>query len=255
MKALIVGNWKMNKHIADAEALVQALKTGLESQAAVLDHCEVGVCPPALALASVAKVLSGTAVAVGGQNCHQEDSGAFTGEVSASMLKDAGAGFVLVGHSERRQYYKESNELLSAKLRAALEVGLQVIFCVGESLKEREANDQEAVVGGQVRAVLTGLTDEQMASVRVAYEPVWAIGTGRTASPEQAGAMHVFIRGVLTELFGQERAQSTPILYGGSVKPANAVALLGTEGIDGALVGGASLKAQDFLSIIAASQN
>ncbi|MDF1662678.1 MAG: triose-phosphate isomerase [Planctomycetota bacterium] len=247
MKKHIVGNWKMNGSAAFTEALVSEISAGLSAA-----HAVVGVTPPSLYF-STAKSKATNGLLVGVQNCHEAESGAFTGEHSVSMIKDMSADFVIIGHSERRHVFGETDEQISAKVKAALSKGLPVILCVGEKLEERDAGSHEALVGTQTKSALNGVSAEQMSKVWVAYEPVWAIGTGRTASPEQAGAMHEVIRALLVELYGSEIAHKTPILYGGSVKPNNAEALLNTKGIDGALVGGASLKSDSFLAIINAA--
>lgn len=247
MKKHIVGNWKMNGSAAFTETLVSEISAGVTEGLAV-----VGVAPPSLYF-SVAKSKATAGVLVGAQNCHQAESGAFTGEHAASMLKDMSADFVILGHSERRHVFGESDEQVAAKVKAALSQDLTVILCVGEKLEERDAGRHEDLVRGQTKDALDGVSAEQMSKVWIAYEPVWAIGTGRTASPEQAGAMHEVIRALISELYGAELAQRTPILYGGSVKPNNAEALLNTKGIDGALVGGASLKSDSFLAIINAA--
>jgi len=246
---LIVGNWKMFTTRASAVALAKAVAAGLTPGTATL----VGVAVPGPWITSVVDAVQGTAVEVGGQNCHYEKEGAFTGETSAAMLKDAGCSFVVIGHSERRHGFGEGDELLNKKLKAALAVDLPVIFCVGELLAEREANQTGAVLDRQLTHGLAGLTAAQLAHVVVAYEPVWAIGTGKVATTEQAQAAHAFIRGKVVTLFDADAAAKLLIQYGGSVKADNAAALLHQPDIDGALVGGASLKADSFLAIVHAA--
>ncbi len=241
---LIAGNWKMNGLLA-SKTEVESLIAGLKAQPS---KAGVVLCPPATLLAPFAALVRGTAVALGGQDCHFENSGAFTGDVSAPMLKDAGAAYVILGHSERRTLHKETSELVAKKLAAAQGAGLKVILCVGETLDERGAGRAEAVVHSQLETSIPDGTDA--GALVVAYEPVWAIGTGRVASPEDIAAMHGFARSWLDRRFAGARVG---VLYGGSVKPDNARETLGVANVDGALVGGASLKAADFLKIIAAA--
>ena len=245
-RLFIAGNWKMNKDLAGALELADALK------AAVNDDCpvDVGVFPPSVYLAAVADALKGSPVIVGAQNLHPEPEGAFTAEVSGPMILDVGATHVIIGHSERRQLFGETNEGVNIKLKAALACGLKPIVCVGETLEEREAGATEDVVGAQLTAAIDGLTLEQVEGIVLAYEPVWAIGTGVTATPEQAQEVHKFIRSVLAEKTSDGVAEAVRIQYGGSVKPGNAAELMGQADIDGALVGGASLEAEPFLGII-----
>jgi triosephosphate isomerase (TIM) len=244
-RPLMAGNWKMHKSIAEAVDLAQKLKAA--PPAADRDTL---VCPPFTALASVAKVLAGSGIAVGAQNMNDNVQGAFTGEVSPAMIKDAGAGFVILGHSERRSLYGETDAFINKKAKLALEQGLTPIVCVGETLAEREAGRTLAVVETQVRGSLAGLSAAQLEASVVAYEPVWAIGTGKTASPEQAQEVHAMIRSLLEKLQGAGAAAKVRILYGGSVKPDNVDALMSQPDIDGGLVGGASLKAEDFLRLM-----
>ena len=246
---LIVGNWKMFTTRSSAVALAKAVAAGLNAGSTT----RVGVAVPGPWVTSVVDAVQGTAVEVGGQNCHFEKEGAFTGETSAAMLIDAGCAFVVIGHSERRHGFGEGDELLNKKLKAALAVDLPVIFCVGELLAEREANQTETVLDRQLTHGLAGLTAAQLAHVVVAYEPVWAIGTGEVATTEQAQAAHAFIRGKVATLFDADAAAKLLIQYGGSVKADNAAALLHQPDIDGALVGGASLKADSFLAIVHAA--
>ena len=245
-KPVIAGNWKMYKNIADSVSLVNELV----KLAADVQGREIVVCPSFTALAAVKPVIAGTNVKLGAQNLNWEAQGAFTGEVSASMLKDVGCEYVIIGHSERRQFFAETDENVNRKIKAALAAGLTPIVCVGESLSEREAGITSIVVSRQVKFGLAGLAAEEAKSIIVAYEPIWAIGTGRTASAEDANAMCSFIRLTLTGMFGTSVADALRIQYGGSVKPDNIDELMSTSDIDGALVGGASLKAADFARII-----
>jgi triosephosphate isomerase len=243
-RPFIAGNWKMYKTTSEAVALVQALKDGLRSEHEVL------VAPPFTALAAVAPLLRGTPIALGAQDMHWEAEGAFTGAVSGPMLKDAGCSHVLVGHSERRQLFGETDETVARKTAAALAHGLTPIACVGETLAERESARTMEVVERQVERALRALTPDQAAGIVVAYEPVWAIGTGRVATPEQAQEVHAFIRRLVARSHGDPVAARLRILYGGSVKPDNAAALMAQPDLDGALVGGASLDAASFLKIV-----
>lgn len=246
-RKLIAANWKMNKTIAQAEAFSASLK----SAASDVDHCDLLVIPPFFAVPAVVSVLAGTAIAVGAQDLYVEDSGAFTGEISASMIVDAGAEFVLVGHSERRHVLGEDNEIVAQKLAAALAGGLTPILCVGERIDERESGAADAVVIEQLSTAMNGVDDADMPRIVIAYEPVWAIGTGLTATPEDAEGMHIVIRDFVRSGWGGGIADGLRIQYGGSVKPANASALMGRDGIDGALVGGASLDVESFIGIAA----
>jgi triosephosphate isomerase len=244
-RAFICGNWKMHKTAAEAVQLVRELKAKARTQA------QVAVAPPFTALAAVRQELQGSAIQLFAQNCHAEKQGAFTGEVSAPMLREAGCEGVILGHSERRQLFGETDDGVSRKLRAALEAGLHAIVCVGETLQEREGNRTWEIVSRQVRGAFAALPAEQIGRCTVAYEPVWAIGTGKTATTAQAQEVHGQLRALLRELAGAGAADSMRIQYGGSVKPDNAAELLAQPDIDGALVGGASLKAEDFARIIA----
>ncbi len=247
---LIAGNWKMNKTLAEARELVKGIREGMDDGGG-MTGVEVLICPPAQLLFPMAKHVAGTRIMLGAQNAHEASHGAFTGEISVLMLKDTGCTHVIIGHSERRQIYGEAGPLLAKKVRAALGGGLTVIYCIGETLEERESGTTQAVVGRQIDEVLG--RDIDPTRLAVAYEPVWAIGTGRTASPEQAQEVHAFVRSRLASIFGRPAADSIRILYGGSVKPQNAAALLAQADIDGALVGGACLAAGDFLAIISAA--
>ena len=246
-RTIVAGNWKMNMDHLEGARLADSVTAGLEGKDL---PCEVVLIPPFTTLPAVAEAAGGSAVKTGAQNLWYEEKGAFTGEISASMIRALGCEYVLVGHSERRHVIGEGAEMLSKKVRAALAGGLSPVYCVGETLDEREAGNAEKVVTGQIREVLEGLSGDEMARIVIAYEPVWAIGTGKTATPEDAASMHSVIRTVLAEMFGPAAAAEAPILYGGSVKPGNAAELLAMEDIDGALVGGASLDAESFLGIV-----
>jgi len=245
-KPIVAGNWKMNKTASDAVTLVNGLKADLGS----MDKVDVVVCPPFTALSAVVQALKGTKIAVGAQNMHWEKSGAFTGEISAEMLRELGVHYVILGHSERRTYFHETDEMVNRKTKAALAAGLRPIVCVGETLEQREAGKMASVVETQVRGSLAGLSPADLLATVVAYEPVWAIGTGRTASPAQAQEVHALIRGVLKSLADEHVAQSVRIQYGGSVKGSNAKELFGQQDIDGGLIGGASLEAKSFIEIV-----
>ena len=247
-RKFICGNWKMHKTSAEALQLVRELREKVKTQA------QVAVAPPFTALAAVKAALRGSAIEMFGQNCHHEKQGAFTGEISAPMLAEVGCDGVILGHSERRQLFGETDEGVNKKLKAALEAQLQPIVCVGETLAEREANRTWEVVRRQVSAALAGISPGQIGKLTLAYEPVWAIGTGKVATTAQAQEVHGQIRGLLRELAGAEAAEATRIQYGGSVKPENAADLLAQPDIDGALVGGASLKADDFARIVAGAK-
>lgn len=247
---ILAANWKMHYTAVEAKAVA----ADLAQRVAEVKGVEIVIAPTSLCLVSVADVLAGSNVGLAAQNMHQEQKGAYTGEVSASMLAAAGCKYVILGHSERRQLFGETDEGVHRKLRVALEHGLTPIVCIGESLAEREAGQTDAKVAFQVRAALGGMAAADVPKVVLAYEPIWAIGTGKTATPEQAQEVHAAIRALLAELFGQDTADAVRIQYGGSVKPDNAAALMACPDIDGALVGGASLKADSFAAIIAAAQ-
>jgi len=248
-KKLIAGNWKMNKTPADGVTLATDLVAAIGKQSDV----DVVVCPPFTALESVGKALEGSNVKLGAQTMHFEASGAFTGEISAPMLRAIFATHVILGHSERRTLFGETDELVNKKVLAALKNQLRPIFCVGETLAERESGSTLKVVQTQVEKGLEGVSKEMAASLVVAYEPVWAIGTGKVATTEQAQEVHAFIRGLLTKLFTEPVAQRVRILYGGSMKPANAPELLAQKDIDGGLIGGASLEARSFVELVTAA--
>jgi triosephosphate isomerase (TIM) len=246
-KPVIAGNWKMYKTVGESVDTVLALKPLVANA----NHCEVIVAPVFTAIKTCADRLEGSNIHVAGQDCATEvEEGAQTGEVAAFMLKDVGASHVIVGHSERRQFYFETDVMVRKKTQAAIAAGLSPIVCVGESLEQRDQGIAEDVVSGQLTGGLDGLTASDLDRIIVAYEPVWAIGTGRTATPEQAQEMHAFIRRVFAERHSQAAAEKIRILYGGSVKPENAAGLMAQADIDGALVGGASLKAESFAQIV-----
>ncbi len=246
----VVGNWKLHKTIAEATALV----TELKNQLAAVKGVDVGVAPVYTAIAAVAKRLEGSSIAVCGQDCFWEEKGAWTGAVSPGLLADAGATWAIIGHSERRQHFGETDDTVARKVRAALVAGLGVIACVGETDAQRDAGSTFAVIDQQLSGALAHVTAAQADRVVIAYEPVWAIGTGRTATPAQAQEVHAHIRTRLREKLGNAAADGLRIQYGGSVKPANAEALLSQPDIDGALVGGASLEAADFIAIAKAAR-
>jgi triosephosphate isomerase (TIM) len=245
-RPVIAGNWKMYKTREETRAFFEAFKPLV----AATRHCDIVVAPPFTDLETAVEVARGTAIAIAAQNLHWEKEGAFTGEISARMLVDAGCKGVIVGHSERRQYFGETDESVNKKTRAALAAGLMPIVCVGETLAEREANQCEVVLKRQFDGGMAALTPDDFSRILVAYEPVWAIGTGRTATPEIAAEAHACIRGLAAAQFGAEQASGLRILYGGSVKPDNIKGLMAQREIDGALVGGASLDAKSFASIV-----
>jgi triosephosphate isomerase len=242
----IGGNWKMHKTIGEALTLVQSLKDGLPHSEAV----EVVIAPPFTALAAVGPALQGTPIQLAAQNLHWADQGAYTGEISPGMLREVGCRYVLIGHSERRHWFKETDSIINQKMQASFRAGLQPVFCIGETLEEREAGRVEAVLSRQIREGLQGVSAELAASGVIAYEPVWAIGTGKTATPEMAQAVHSFIRGLLADLFDKRVASDKRIVYGGSVTLETIRGLLAQADIDGGLVGGASLKAEPFIAMI-----
>ncbi len=250
-RKFICGNWKLHNTVAESRDLAQAVRQAVEAMDGDRRPL-VGVAPGFLSLPAVSEVLAGGPVILAAQNGYWEPEGAFTGEVSFAQLQDVGCSHVILGHSERRHVFGESDEFVARKVRGALDAGMNVILCVGELLEERDAGQQEDVVRRQVESALGSLSAEHMGRVVVAYEPVWAIGTGRTASPEQAQQMHAFIRKVLADGFGSEQADKVVIQYGGSVKPGNAAALMAQPDVDGALVGGAALRAEDFAGILQA---
>ncbi|MEM5433300.1 Triosephosphate isomerase [Cupriavidus taiwanensis] len=242
MKPLVIGNWKMNGSSALANHLLAEIAVGTYS-------ADVAVCVPFVYLKQARELLANSTVSHGGQNVSEFKPGAFTGEISAEMLADASCAYVIVGHSERRQYFGETDVTVAKKVQRALEAGVQPVLCVGETLVERESENTEAVIGQQLRTIMEMLTTEQASRLVIAYEPVWAIGTGKSASVEQAQAAHAFLRGCLSEKLGEHSARTVPILYGGSVKPQSAASLFHAPDIDGGLIGGASLVAEDFAAI------
>jgi len=243
---VIAGNWKMHKTMEEARALTRAIKDG----AGGATHCTVVLAPPFTSLAAVCGETKGSSIQLAAQNVHWEPKGAFTGEISIAMLEDAGCSMVIIGHSERRQYFGETDETVNRRVKAVLNSSLQAIVCIGETLAEREAGRVHDLITQQLAGGLAGLTHQSLSHIILAYEPVWAIGTGRTASPEIAQEVHKAIRDWLSRQFGTEAAQEVRILYGGSVKPDNVSVLMRQPDIDGALVGGACLEAESFLRII-----
>ena len=246
-KKIVAGNWKMNMNLQDGIALAKEIN---EAMKADKPNCEVVVCTPFIHLAKVADVLDQNVVALGAENCADKASGAYTGEVSAEMVKSTGAQYVILGHSERREYYAETAEVLKEKVQMALANGLKIIFCCGETLEEREANRQNEVVKAELDGSVFNLTAEEWKNIVLAYEPIWAIGTGKTAPSDQAEEMLAYIRSIVAEKYGQAVADETSILYGGSCKASNAPELFSKPNIDGGLIGGASLKCADFKGII-----
>jgi triosephosphate isomerase len=250
-KPFVAGNWKMNTNNRSSSALAESIVCGLQQVGT--DKLDVAICPPFVYLQQVAKAISASNVALGAQNVYYQDNGAFTGEISCQMLKDIGCTYVIIGHSERRHVIGETDELINKKLIAAINSGLLPIFCVGELLEEREAGKTEKVITTQIKNGLAGLGRERVSAITIAYEPVWAIGTGKTATTKQAEDVHRMIRELITEMYGEELANNVRIQYGGSVKPSNASELMAEEDVDGLLVGGASLKENDFIAIIKTS--
>ena len=246
-KKIVAGNWKMNTSIAEGVELAKAIVAKVNE---VPEGVSLIVAPPFTHLTCVAKVLEGSPVALAAQNCADQPKGAFTGEVAASMLKDAGCAYTILGHSERREYYHETPEILKEKVLLALKNNLKVIFCIGETLAEREANKQNEVVKAELEGSVFNLSEEEFKNIVIAYEPIWAIGTGKTATAEQAEEIHAYIRSIVAEKYGQAVADNTSILYGGSCKASNAPELFAKADIDGGLIGGASLKCADFKGII-----
>jgi triosephosphate isomerase len=249
-KKIVAGNWKMNMDLAEglkfAESIGKHFKEDPSGKALVI------LCPPFIHLSGIAEILKHGKVALGAQNCAAEASGAYTGEVSAWMIRSTGAQYVIIGHSERRIYYHEDDKILNKKTLLAINSGLKVIFCCGEVLKEREAGQHFLIVKRQLQEGLFNLTEEQMDMIIIAYEPVWAIGTGLTATPDQAQEMHKYIRELVIEKYGNDCAKKLPILYGGSCKPSNAAEIFSKPDVDGGLIGGAALKKEDFIAIVKA---
>ena len=247
-KKIVVGNWKMNKTVAEAGELASAI---LEQFGDGIIGCEVGIAPAFPALTEVGEIIERSDICLVAQNCHYEDDGAYTGEVSVRMLESLRCTYVIIGHSERRQYFGETNQTVNLRVRKALAEGMQVIMCIGETLEERESGITDRIVTEQVRGGLKDVGD--LGGVVLAYEPVWAIGTGKTATPEQAEEVHASIRATIRDMYGELAAEHLRIQYGGSVKPSNAVELFAMPNIDGGLIGGASLKADDFVAIVRAA--
>lgn len=248
-KKIVAGNWKMNTTLPEGVALAIEVNDAL---AKTTPNCDVIICVPFTHLASVANAIDQNKLGLGAENCADHKSGAYTGEVSAPMVASTGATYVILGHSERRQYYGETNETLREKVALALENKLTPIFCIGEVLEERESGKHFDVVKAQIEEGLFNLSADDFSKIILAYEPVWAIGTGKTATDDQAQEIHAFIRGVIADKYGKEVADNTSILYGGSCKPSNAKALFAKPDVDGGLIGGASLKAADFMGIVEA---
>ena len=246
-KKIVAGNWKMNLNLQEGVALATELNETLKNEKA---NCEVIICTPFIHLAKVADCIDQNVLKLGAENCADKEKGAYTGEVSAEMVKSTGAQYVILGHSERRQYYNETAEILREKVLLALKNNLKVIFCIGETLEERESNKQNEVVKAELEGSVFNLTKDEFANIVIAYEPIWAIGTGKTATAEQAEEIHAYIRSLVAEHYDSETADNTSILYGGSCKASNAPELFGKPDIDGGLIGGASLKAADFKGII-----
>ena len=246
-KNIVAGNWKMNKNLQEGIALAKDLNAALTADK---PNCDVIICTPFIHLASVVPAVDAAIIGVGAENCADKVSGAYTGEVSAEMVASTGAKYVILGHSERRAYYHETPEILKEKVQLALANGLTPIFCIGEVLEERQQGVQNKVVYDQLAGSLFDLTAEEFSKIVLAYEPVWAIGTGLTATPEQAEEIHAYIRSVIAEKFGAEVAENTSILYGGSCKPSNAKELFANPNVDGGLIGCAALKVEDFKGII-----
>lgn len=246
-KKVIAGNWKMHNDLSESQNLISKLTSGLNGKEL---NCDVIICPPFTSLSEAALLTRDTPVKLGAQNMYYKESGAFTGEISAKMLKGAGCEYVILGHSERRTIFRETDGLINEKIKAALNAGLKPIFCIGETLEERENGKEKDVLKLQLSGGLNEISLNQMKDIIIAYEPVWAIGTGKTATPDQAEEMHDYIRSYIMEDFTPETAENLIIQYGGSVKPDNARELLSQKDIDGALVGGACLQADSFISII-----
>lgn len=247
-KAVIAGNWKMNKNPEEAKALLAEVAPLVKDA-----KCEVVACVPFIDLPAAIEAAKGTNIKIGAQNCHWEESGAFTGEIAANMLTSIGVSYVIIGHSERRTYFGETDQTVNQRIRAALDAGLSVILCVGETLEQREQGITEELVALQTKIALLGVTKEELARVIIAYEPIWAIGTGRTATSEQAGEVCRAIRSVIAALYDKQSADAFTIQYGGSMNAKNAAELLAQGDVDGGLIGGASLKAADFAEIVRAA--
>jgi triosephosphate isomerase len=250
-KYVIAGNWKMYKTNSEAKQLAEAIKGKTSS----IQKAQIIICPPATALSAVSEAVKDSKIAVGAQNMYWESQGAFTGEISSEMIKSTGASYVIIGHSERRQYFHETDETVNKKVHYALQTNLNPIVCIGESLEQREEGITKDIINDQLEGGLKDITSDQMGDIILAYEPIWAIGTGKTATPDQAQDVHSFIRTKLQSMFDEETSNSVVLQYGGSVKPSNANDLLQQSDIDGALVGGACLEADSFSEIIKAAEN
>ncbi len=246
-RTVIAGNWKMNKDLTEAIKLISEIKGNLDSKP---ENIDVIIFPPYISLETASALIKGFSIKLGAQNMHQESSGAFTAEISASMLKSVGCEYVILGHSERRSIFGETDELINIKLKKAFSEDLKPVFCIGETLEQREAGTMQSVIKNQVLKGLSGIPESDIKNLIIAYEPVWAIGTGKTATPEQAEEVHLFIRNLISDLYSNETAENIIIQYGGSVKPSNAESLLTQPNIDGALIGGACLTADSFIAVI-----
>jgi len=245
-KKFIAGNWKMNTNIDEAKSLAKSIVDTMGNTSDV----DIAICPPYISLSAVSEIVKGSNVKLGAQDVHFEAKGAYTGKVSCSMLKSVGVTYVIIGHSEQRQYFHETNETVNKKTKAVLEAGLLPIVCVGETLDERKGGKMDSVIESQTNGAFAGISAEDALKCTIAYEPVWAIGTGETATPQQANEAHIFIRKLLTKIYGTSTAEQIRIQYGGSMKPDNAKSLLQQSDVDGGLIGGASLKAADFAGIV-----
>ena len=250
-KLIVAGNWKMNTGIEEGTKLASEINTYLSSKN-LPSNKRVIISPPYTHLYPISKIINPSLITLGAQNCACTENGAYTGEISAQMLQELGVKLVIIGHSERRQYFNETSEILLKKIKLALKYGLEIIFCVGEALKERENKTYFDVIESQIKETLFNLSENEIKKIIIAYEPVWAIGTGKTATPEEAQEMHEFIRKLIKSKFGEQISEEISILYGGSCKPGNAKEIFGKKDVDGGLIGGASLKAQDFEKIIEA---
>ncbi len=247
-RKIVAGNWKMNMNHTEGLLLAKAVDDFLLKKE--LHSMEVILCPPYIHLSQIAGLLRASNISTGAQDCSDKESGAYTGEISAGMIKSTGAEYVIIGHSERRSYHNESDELLNAKIKTALKNKLSVIFCCGEHLDEREKGNHFNIVKSQIEKAFNGIESEDFANIIIAYEPVWAIGTGVTASSDQAQEMHSYIRSIIKEFYGKKLSEETVLLYGGSCKPSNSAELFSMDDVDGGLIGGASLKEEDFCKII-----
>lgn len=246
-RKVIAGNWKMHKDIFESEELIKQVLSGISK---INLNCNLIACPPFTSLNIVHSLVKGSSIKLGAQNMYYEESGAYTGEISPKMLKSVGCEYVILGHSERRMLFGETNELISKKVKSALNFGLKPILCVGETLEERKGNLMQEIVGNQLLKCLESISEEEMKNIIIAYEPVWAIGTGVNATPDQAEEAHKYIRGLIKDKYSDKTAENLVIQYGGSVKPENSKELLSQEDVDGALIGGACLKPESFIKVI-----